>query len=64
MVQTLHNQIIDVDIPYSSLILPDWWEQKYSFDFNKETISTLTIIDNWMHGFGPALIQIFDFEVY
>jgi DNA-binding CsgD family transcriptional regulator len=64
MVHTVHNQLIDVDIPYSSLILPDWWEQKYSYDFNKETISTLTIIDNWIHGYGLASLQIFDFEIY
>jgi DNA-binding CsgD family transcriptional regulator len=64
IVQTVRDQVIDVDIPYSSLILPDWWEQKYSFDFNKETISTLSIIDNWLHGYGSALIQVFDFEVY
>jgi DNA-binding CsgD family transcriptional regulator len=64
MVGTVHDQVIDVDIPYSSLILPDWWEQKYSFDFNKEAISTLVINDNWLHGYGPGLIQIFDFEIY
>jgi DNA-binding CsgD family transcriptional regulator len=64
MVGTVLNQVIDVDIPYSSLILPDWWEQKYSFDFNKETINTLSIIDNWLHGYGSAFLQIWDFEIY
>jgi DNA-binding CsgD family transcriptional regulator len=64
MVGTVLNQVIDVDIPYSSLILPDWWEQKYSFDFNKETISTFLIINNWIHGYGSASLQIFDFEIY
>jgi DNA-binding CsgD family transcriptional regulator len=64
MVGTVRDQVIDVDIPYSSLILPDWWEQKYTFDFNKETINTFLIINNWIHGYGSSLIQIFDFEIY
>jgi DNA-binding CsgD family transcriptional regulator len=64
IVQTVRDQVIDVDIPYSSLILPDWWEQKYSFDFNKETISSLVIIDNFIHGYGSALLQIYNFEIY
>jgi len=34
----IRDRVIVVDVPYSSLFLPDWWEQ-YRFDFNKERIS-------------------------
>jgi len=60
---TSHDQVIVVDIPYSSLFLPEWYE-KYQFDFNKETIRTLIITANRIHGYGTSLLQIFDFEIY
>jgi len=63
MVNTVRDQVIVVDVPYSSLYLPDYFEQ-YSFDFNKETITGMAITANLLHGYGPSLLQIFDFEVY
>jgi DNA-binding CsgD family transcriptional regulator len=62
-VNTVRDQVIVVDIPYSSLFLPDYFSQ-YSFDFNKETITGMSITANLLHGFGPSLLQIFDFEIY
>jgi DNA-binding CsgD family transcriptional regulator len=59
---TARDQVIAVDIPYSSLFLPEWYEN--SFDFNKETIRTLLITANRIHGYGQSLLQIFDFEIY
>jgi DNA-binding CsgD family transcriptional regulator len=63
IVGTARDQVIVVDIPYSSLFLPEWYE-KYPFDFNKETIRTLLITANRIHGYGTSLLQIFDFEIY
>jgi len=60
---TARDQVIVIDIPYSSLFLPEWYEP-FSFDFNKETIRTLLITANRIHGYGPSLLQIFDFEIY
>jgi len=60
---TARDQVLVIDIPYSSLFLPEWYEQ-YSFDFNKETIRTLLITANRIHGYGAYLLQIFDFEIY
>jgi DNA-binding CsgD family transcriptional regulator len=60
---TTRDQVIVVDIPYSGLFLPEWYE-KYPFDFNKETIRTLLITANRIHGYGTSSIQIFDFEIY
>jgi len=62
---TIRDQVILVDIPYSILYLPEWAEQKYYFDFNKETISGLDICTK---PFKPEntsfFLQIFDFEIY
>jgi len=60
---TVKDQIIVVDVPYSSLFLPDYFEQ-YSFDFNKETINGFAITANNLHGYSSSLLQIFDFEIY
>jgi DNA-binding CsgD family transcriptional regulator len=60
---TVKDQIIVVDVPYSSLFLPDYFEQ-YSFDFNKETITGFAITANNLHGYSSSLLQIFDFEIY
>jgi DNA-binding CsgD family transcriptional regulator len=62
-INTVRDQVIVVDIPYSSLFLPDYFSQ-YSFDFNKETITGMSITANNLHGYGPSLLQIFDFEIY
>jgi DNA-binding CsgD family transcriptional regulator len=63
MVNTIRDQIIVVDVPYSSLYLPEYFSQ-YSFDFNKETINSMAITANLQHGYGQSLLQIFDFEIY
>jgi DNA-binding CsgD family transcriptional regulator len=63
IVNTVRDQVIVVDVPYSSLYLPDYFEQ-YSFDFNKESITAMAITANIFHGYGPSLLQIFDFEIY
>jgi hypothetical protein len=63
MLGTAHDQVVVVDIPYSSLFLPDWWEQ-YQFDFNKENIIALAIVANYVQGYGSSSLQIFDFEIY
>jgi len=60
---TIRNQVINVDIPYSSIFLPDYWTQ-YKFDFDKEKIVTLSIGANYLQGYGKSLLQIFDFEVF
>jgi len=63
IVGTARDQVLVVDIPYSGLFLPEWYEQ-YSFDFNKETIRTLLITANRIHGYGSSFLQIFDFEIF
>jgi len=63
MLGTAHDQVVVVDIPYSSLFLPDWWEQ-YQFDFNKENIKSLAITATFGQGYGSSSLQIFDFEIY
>jgi DNA-binding CsgD family transcriptional regulator len=60
---TSRDQVLVIDIPYSGLFLPEWYEQ-FQFDFNKETIRTLLITANRTHGYGSYLLQIFDFEIY
>jgi len=60
---TIRNQVVDVDISYSGLYLPDYWE-KYKFDFNKEKIVILSFAANFLQGYGKSLLQIFDFEIY
>jgi len=63
LLRTVRDQVTIVDIPYSSLFQPDWWT-KYKYDFNKETIRSLSITANTMQGYGSALLQIFYFEIY
>jgi DNA-binding CsgD family transcriptional regulator len=62
---TIRDQVIIVDIPYSSLYLPGWAEDKFYFDFKKETI---TGIDICTKPFKPEntsfFLQVFDFEIY
>jgi DNA-binding CsgD family transcriptional regulator len=61
---TVRDKVIVYDIPYSSLILPEYWE-KYSFDFNKESIKILSIsANNTTQDAGSSFLQIFDFEIY
>jgi len=61
---TVRDQVIVVDIPYSNLFLPEWSKQ-YSFNFNKETINTLTIEALLaVQNYGSSSLQIFDFEIY
>jgi DNA-binding CsgD family transcriptional regulator len=61
--QTVRDKVIIVDIPYTSIYLPDYWEQ-YKFDFNKEKIVALSIGANYLQGYGSSSLQIFDFEIY
>ena len=60
---TVRDQIIVVEISYSSLYLPEWHKQ-YSFDFNKETIKGLDIVKGPLCQYGLSLLQIFDFEFF
>jgi len=63
LLNTVRDQVIVVDVPYSSLYLPDYFSQ-YSFDFNKETINSMAITANNSHGYGSSFLQIFDFEIF
>jgi DNA-binding CsgD family transcriptional regulator len=63
MLNTVRDQVIVVDIPYSSLFLPEWFEQ-YAYDFDKEIIKNLSITANFTQGYGSSFLQIFDFEIY
>ncbi|MCL1927478.1 MAG: CIA30 family protein, partial [Treponema sp.] len=61
----IHDQIITVDIPYSSLTFNDWGRNYRHYDFEKETIKCFIISANFgLQDYGPALLQIWDFEVY
>jgi len=61
---TVRDQAIVVDVPYSSLFMPEWWKQ-YKFDFNRESINGLSIEANYaIQPFGSSFLQIFDFEIY
>jgi DNA-binding CsgD family transcriptional regulator len=60
---TIRDQVIVVDIPYSSLFLPVWIN--YSFDFKKETIRLFGIETSLsVQSYGSSYLQIFDFEIY
>ncbi|WP_461256961.1 CIA30 family protein [Treponema sp. R80B11-R83G3] len=62
---TVKDQVIVVDIPYSSLYLTEWAEERYYFDFNKETINGLDICTKpFKPGNINFFLQIFDFEIY
>jgi len=63
MLNTIRDQVIVVDIPYSSLFLPEWFEQ-YAYDFDKDTIKNLAITANFTQGYGSSSLKIFDFEIY
>jgi len=63
LLRTVRDQVIDVDIPYSSLFQPEWYTQ-YRYDFDKEKIRGLSFTANTMQGYGSSLLQIFDFEAY
>jgi hypothetical protein len=63
VLKTVRDQVIVVDIPYSSLSL-SYWLSQYEFDFNKKTIECLSFTANPMQGVGSSLLQIFDFEIY
>jgi len=60
---TIRNQVLIVDISYSSLYLPEWHKQ-YAFDFNKETIKGLDIVKGPLCQYGSSLLKIFNFEIY
>jgi len=61
---TVRDKVIVVDVPYSRLMLPEYWD-KYKFDFNKESIKMLSIsANNTTQKEGTSSLQIFDFEIY
>jgi hypothetical protein len=62
-IDTIRDQVIVADVPFSSLYLPEWWEQYY-FDFNCKTIKQLSITATFFQGYGSSTLQIFDFEIY
>jgi len=60
---TIRDQVIVVDIPYSSLFLPEFYN--CSFDFKKETIRIFGIETSLsVQPYGSSFVQIFDFEIY
>jgi len=62
---TIRDQVIVVDIPYSSLYLAEWAEKQFYFDFHKETIIGLDICTKpFKHGNTSFFLQLFDFEIY
>jgi len=63
MLNTVRDRVIVVDIPYSGLFLPEWFEQ-YAYDFNKEIIKNMAITANFLQGYGSSSLKIFDFEIY
>jgi len=62
-IDTIRDQVIVADVSFSSLYLPEYWEQYY-FDFNCKTIKQLSITATFFQGYGSASLQIFDFEIY
>ena len=61
---TVRDKVVAYDVPYSSLVLQEFWE-RYSFEFNKESINILSIsADNTIQDVGSSSLQIFDFEIY
>jgi len=65
MFGTIRDKVIVVDVPYSSLYLPEWAEEKYRFEFNKESIKGFDIVSkNVSPDNAPSLLKIFDFEIY
>ena len=62
---TIRDQVIVIDIPYYSLTFADWGANYRHYDFEKETIWLFIISANMdIQDYGPALLQIWDFEVY
>jgi DNA-binding CsgD family transcriptional regulator len=62
---TIRDQVIVVDVPYSSLYLAEWAEKQYYFDFHKETIIGMDICTKpFKHGNTSFFLQLFDFEIY
>jgi len=59
---TRKGKVVDIDIPFSRLIQPDWASNRVRF--NKSSIVGMEIERNGTHGTGAATIKIFDIEVY
>ncbi len=62
---TIRDQVIVVDVPYSSLYMAEWAEKQYYFEFHKETIIGMDICTKpFKHGNTSFFLQVFDFEIY
>jgi hypothetical protein len=67
--ETVPNQVVDVDIPYSKLRQPFWLNRERNpekvFEFNRERIIAMVFSTSTnLQELGSSLIKIFDFEVY
>jgi len=66
---TVPNQVVDVDIPYSSLRQPSWLskarEPERVFEFSRKRITEIHIgTSTDFQELGSSSIKIFDFEIY
>jgi DNA-binding CsgD family transcriptional regulator len=66
---TVPNQVVDVDIPYSSLRQPSWLskerEPEKVFEFSQKRIIAMVFSTSTrFQELGSSSIKIFDFEVY
>jgi hypothetical protein len=64
LLRTVKDQVIDVDIPYSSLYQGYALQLSDFKKFKKETIFNLSFTADLKQGHGSSLLQIFDFEIY
>jgi TolB-like protein len=60
-INTRRNQVITVNIPYTSLRQPDWGKK---VGFNKSSVSTLQFSRITEDGLGTSSIKVFDIEFY
>jgi hypothetical protein len=58
---TRRGRIVEVDVPYSKLVQPDWGKR---VRFNKNNITGIGFERYPYLGTGTSTIKIFDFEVY
>ena len=67
--RTVPNQVVDVDIPYSSLRQPSWLSRERNpekiFEFSRKRIITMVFSTSTrLQELGSSSIKIFDFEIY
>jgi len=58
MIQTQKGKVTSIDIPFKRLKEPG------GVKFNKDNITSVTIVRNTSTGMGPATLKVFDFEIY